>query len=74
MILYCTLLAQAQSSKEKSEIESKMRADPKLSIILRQLRETNDSVDDHRKATQRIPHHDVSYFQFVVFFTIDAIK
>nr|CDS32519.1 expressed protein [Hymenolepis microstoma] len=59
MVLYCTLLAQAQSSKEKAEIESKMKGDPKLSAILKQLRETGESVDTvpderSRKANQRV--------------------
>lgn len=59
MILYCTLLAQAQSVQERAEVETKMRSDPKLSLILKQLRETNtspDSVADerNRKANQRV--------------------
>lgn len=59
MILYCTLLAQAQSAQERAEIESKMRSDPKLSSILKQLRETSESsntVSDERsrKANQRV--------------------
>ncbi|PAA72657.1 hypothetical protein BOX15_Mlig007168g1 [Macrostomum lignano] len=38
MVLHCTLLAQAQSRSERSAIEARMRADPKLAPILRQLR------------------------------------
>lgn len=58
MILYCTLLAQAQSDKERSELETKMKADSKLAPILRQLRETSDAGDSvaderNRKASQR---------------------
>ncbi|CDS42389.1 U5 small nuclear ribonucleoprotein 200 kDa [Echinococcus multilocularis] len=59
MILYCTLLAQAQSPQERAEVETKMRSDLKLSLILKQLRETNapsDNVADerNRKANQRV--------------------
>lgn len=59
MILYCTLLAQAQSSQEKAEIESKMKGDTKLAAILKQLRETSESVDTvsderSRKTNQRV--------------------
>lgn len=41
MVLYCTLLATAQSVKEKKEIEEKMEADPDLAQILHALTETD---------------------------------
>lgn len=41
MVLYCTLLATAQSGKEKKEIEEKMEADPDLAQILHALTETD---------------------------------
>ena len=40
MVLYCTLLATAQSAKDKKEIEEKMSADPDLASILHALTET----------------------------------
>ena len=40
VVLYCTLLATAQSIKEKKEIEEKMEADPDLATILHALTET----------------------------------
>lgn len=42
MVLYCTLLAAAQSAKEKKEIEEKMEADPDLAQILHALTETDE--------------------------------
>ncbi|XP_075249167.1 U5 small nuclear ribonucleoprotein 200 kDa helicase-like [Convolutriloba macropyga] len=39
-VLYCTLLAQAQSQDEREKIEDKMQSDPKLSVILHALWET----------------------------------
>ena len=42
VVLYCTLLAQAQSQDEKEKIEDKMQSDPKLSVILHALWETSD--------------------------------
>ena len=39
-MLYCTLLAQAQSQDEREKIEDKMQSDPKLSVILHALWET----------------------------------
>jgi len=41
MVLYCTLLATAQSGKEKKDIEEKMAADPDLAQILHALTETD---------------------------------
>ncbi|TGZ69988.1 hypothetical protein CRM22_003424 [Opisthorchis felineus] len=59
MVLYCTLLAQAQSPQERSQLETKMRSDPQLSRILHELRETEDSTDvvaeeRQRKSIQRV--------------------
>lgn len=50
MILYCTLLGQAQTSSEKKKIESAMEGDPELSDILRQLQATDqeDLVGEER--------------------------
>ena len=42
-VLYCTLLAQAQSQEEREKIEDKMQSDPKLSVILHSLWETSTS-------------------------------
>ena len=42
MILYCTLLASAQSEKEKKTIEDKMSKDSKLVKILHALRSTDE--------------------------------
>ncbi|XP_032222645.2 U5 small nuclear ribonucleoprotein 200 kDa helicase-like isoform X1 [Nematostella vectensis] len=57
MVLYCTLLATAQSSKEKKEIEAKMEADPDLAQILHALNETDkgDLIQEERarKAANR---------------------
>ncbi|CAK9298582.1 unnamed protein product [Gordionus sp. m RMFG-2023] len=39
MILYCTLLAQAQSDAERERLEEKMRSNEELAKILKQLRE-----------------------------------
>lgn len=39
-VLYCTLLASAQSEPEKERIMGKMEADPELSKFLYQLHET----------------------------------
>ncbi|XP_043940140.1 U5 small nuclear ribonucleoprotein 200 kDa helicase isoform X2 [Protopterus annectens] len=50
MILYCTLLASAQSGAEKERIMSKMNSDPELSRVLYQLQETEkeDIIRDKR--------------------------
>ena len=42
-MLYCTLLAQAQSQEDREKIEDKMQSDPKLSVILHSLWETTAS-------------------------------
>jgi pre-mRNA-splicing helicase BRR2 len=41
MVLYCTLLARAQTADERTALETKMRSDPELSTILRRLREAS---------------------------------
>jgi pre-mRNA-splicing helicase BRR2 len=46
MILYCTLLASAQSLDEKKKIEDQMRDDPELLSILNSLE--NDSIKEER--------------------------
>lgn len=57
MVLYCTLLATAQSAKEKKEIEEKMSSDPDLASILHALTETEqeDLIQEERarKAANR---------------------
>ena len=40
-VLYCTLLAQAQSDKEREEIENTMKNDAQLSVYLQALEETD---------------------------------
>lgn len=37
MVLYCTLLASAQSEKDRAQIEAKMKSDPHLAKILARL-------------------------------------
>ncbi len=63
-VMYCTLLAQAQSKEEKASIEDKMQSEPKLSLILHQLWET--SADDNQmehsgiETTKRANHESAS--------------
>ena len=45
VVLYCTLLATAQTEKEKLVIKEKMSKDPELAKILSQL-ETGEDMDD----------------------------
>lgn len=59
MILYCILLAQAQTSQERNQLETKMLGDPVLAKILHELRETENTLDlvseeRHRKNVQRV--------------------
>ncbi|KAI1287391.1 U5 small nuclear ribonucleoprotein helicase [Halotydeus destructor] len=50
MILYCTLLASAQSTSEKASIREKMASDPQLSRILRLLEDSEAAEEtDTRK-------------------------
>ena len=55
MILYCTLLASAQSTSEKSKIEEKMRSDPELVWILQALEQTDqdDRGGERRQTSKR---------------------
>ncbi|XP_074640358.1 U5 small nuclear ribonucleoprotein 200 kDa helicase-like [Tubulanus polymorphus] len=52
MILYCTLLAQAQSKDDRQKIEEKMSTDSELSQILRALQE-NDKEDLVQEEVER---------------------
>lgn len=72
MILHCSLLAQAQNSQERSEIEAKMKADPKLAKILQQLRETtgsNNGVSEERDriANKRVTRLRVSNCMIIIY-------
>lgn len=53
-VLYCTLLAQAQSETEKSKIEDQMSSDADLTKILQALQETDkeDIVQEERARRQ----------------------
>lgn len=54
-VLYCTLLAQAQTTSEKKKIEQKMSSDPELSLILKSLKATDqdDIVSEERARRQQ---------------------
>ncbi|MEE6520153.1 hypothetical protein FKM82_017964 [Ascaphus truei] len=56
MILYCSLLASAQSEAEKERIMGKMEADPELSKYLYQLQETEkeDLIREERSRRERV--------------------
>ncbi|KAM9313363.1 U5 small nuclear ribonucleoprotein 200 kDa helicase [Gastrophryne carolinensis] len=56
MILYCTLLASAQSEAEKERIMSKMEGDSELSKYLYQLQETEkeDLIREEHKRRERV--------------------
>ncbi|KAK3540085.1 hypothetical protein QTP70_025649, partial [Hemibagrus guttatus] len=56
MILYCTMLASAQSDSEKERIMSKMEADQDLSQVLYQLQETEkeDIIREERSRRERV--------------------
>uniref|UniRef100_A0A803VWY3 U5 small nuclear ribonucleoprotein 200 kDa helicase n=1 Tax=Ficedula albicollis TaxID=59894 RepID=A0A803VWY3_FICAL len=56
MILYCTLLASAQSEAEKERIMGKMEADPELAKFLYQLHETEkeDLIREERSRRERV--------------------
>ncbi|BFY98347.1 hypothetical protein BsWGS_01387 [Bradybaena similaris] len=55
MILYCTLLAQAQTTSEKKKIEQKMSSDAELAYILKSLQSTDqdDIVSEERARRQQ---------------------
>lgn len=46
MILYCTLLAQAQHQSDKMKIADKMKADPELAEVLRKLESSQNEAGD----------------------------
>lgn len=54
-VLYCTLLASAQTSSERSKIEEQMEGDVELTRILRNLQETDsdDLVSEERARRQQ---------------------
>uniref|UniRef100_A0A8B9LFW8 U5 small nuclear ribonucleoprotein 200 kDa helicase n=1 Tax=Astyanax mexicanus TaxID=7994 RepID=A0A8B9LFW8_ASTMX len=56
MILYCTMLASAQSEAEKEKIIAKMEADQDLSKVLYQLQETEkeDIIREERSRRERL--------------------
>uniref|UniRef100_A0A4W3I4Q8 Small nuclear ribonucleoprotein 200 (U5) n=1 Tax=Callorhinchus milii TaxID=7868 RepID=A0A4W3I4Q8_CALMI len=56
MILYCTLLASAQSEGEKERIQNKMEGDAELSKILYKLQETEkeDIIREERSRRERV--------------------
>ena len=56
MILYCTLLASAQSDAAKQQIEQKMRADSELNDILNQLHDTEkeDIIKEEQERRERL--------------------
>ena len=56
MILYCTLLASAQSDAAKQQIEQKMRADSELNDILNQLYDTEkeDIIKEEQERRERL--------------------
>ncbi|KAG5281442.1 hypothetical protein AALO_G00072250 [Alosa alosa] len=56
MILYCTMLASAQSEAERDRIISKMEADQDLSRVLYQLQETEkeDIIREERSRRERV--------------------
>ena len=56
MILYCTLLASAQTSQEKKTIMSAMSADPALSRILKQLEGMDAETGSEREHQRRQVH------------------
>lgn len=57
MILYCTLLASSQSESERQKLREKMRNDPNLAKILRQLETGKNDDDDMDGGASRIQKH-----------------
>ena len=55
LVLYCTMLAQAQTDEEKKSIEEKMTSDPELAGYLRALGATDkeDLVSEERSRRQQ---------------------
>lgn len=54
MILYCTLVASSQSESERLKLREKMRNDPNLSKILRQLDGKNDDADTDAFSSKKL--------------------
>lgn len=56
MVLYCTLLASAQSEQDRKQIEMKMSNDSQLSTILQQLNETDkeDIIKEEQDRRERM--------------------
>ena len=54
-VLFCTMLAQAQTAAEKKKIEQQMSDDPELSVILKMLQATDqdDIVSEERARRQQ---------------------
>lgn len=57
MILYCTMVASSQSESERQKIREKMRNDPNLSKILRQLDTGKNEDDDMDGGLSRASKH-----------------
>lgn len=57
MILYCTLLASSQSESERQKLREKMRNDPNLAKILRQLETGKNDDDDMDGGASRVQKH-----------------
>lgn len=53
MVLYCTLLASAQSQEEKSKLKEKMKNDPELERILKMLEAAYQEDSHHDEERQR---------------------
>ena len=54
LVLYCTLLKQAQEGEEREKIEEEMRTKPELHAILAQLQETGTGdIVEVRKMSKR---------------------
>lgn len=58
--MYCTLLAQAQNSEEKQQIESEMIADPELTEYLKQLQGAEGEGRDASAASTKLTARDAS--------------
>ena len=85
-VLYCTMLAQAQTSSEKKKIEQQMSADTELSVILKMLQATDqdDIVSEERARRQQarqtrvaadieamdVEEEEVGFFCFCVILTL----
>lgn len=59
-VLYCTLLAQAQSATERSQIESEMIADPELTEYLKQLQGDDEDGMDNSTSASRLTAKDAT--------------